>query len=316
MNSKIFHHQVKVNALQKEITLFEYIWKEESTDDFDEMIVSWNALRPLIGSYAFFISVKTNQWSEWIPYAYWEFDRQQGSNSSSIEDHLRIFQDEIKLQEGSFASGFKVKIIASKEVCFKEFYALHVSIANTQKAVEHVQTGRYSTVDLDIPLISQMKLDHRRNRDLCASTSTTSVVNFLATHQNIHPALFAEKAYDHAFDIFGNWVLNIAQASAILGCQWNCWVQKLDGFECIYERLCQGIPVVVSVLGPLKGGAAPYAQGHLMAIKGYDAKTQRVLCMDPAFHSASSTNTSYAFDDFMTAWARRHHVAFVFEKKK
>lgn len=315
MKSKMFHHQVKVNAIQHEINAFEYIWKEELTDDFDEMIVSWNALRPIIGSYSFFISVKTDHWSEWIPYAYWSHDRQHGSNSSSTDDHLRVFQDEVKIQNGAFASGFQVKIVASDGACFLDFYTLHVCITNTQKVIENVQTGRYSTVDIEIPLISQMKIEHPRNRDLCASTSTTAVVNFLAFHKNIHPASFAEKAYDHAFDIFGNWVLNIAQASAILGSQWNCSVQRLHGFECIYERLCQGIPVVVSVLGPLTGSATPYSQGHLMAIKGYDAETQQILCMDPAFPSDRATNTSYSFNDFMAAWARRRYVAFIFEKK-
>ena len=35
-------------------------WKEESTPPFDELMLSWNAARPIKGGYLFYASVKTD----------------------------------------------------------------------------------------------------------------------------------------------------------------------------------------------------------------------------------------------------------------
>ena len=117
-------------------------------------------------------------------------------------------------------------------------------------------------------------------------------------------------------DIFGNWVLNTAQASSVLGNKWQCWVERLAGFGDIYDRLKNNLPVVVSVKGPLPGARFPYTNGHLIAVKGYNPKTEQVLCMDPAFQADEATAVAYNLSDFMDAWSRRRRIAYVFEPSR
>jgi hypothetical protein len=69
------------------------------------------------------------------------------------------------------------------------------------------------------------------------------------------------------------------------------------------------------VRGPLPGSAKPYANGHLMAVIGYDPSQQTVICMDPAFPADSETHVVYHLSDFLQAWSRRGNVAYVFAKK-
>src|ERR1700733_7340501 len=52
-------------------------YKEEKVPQFSELIVSWNAQRPLKGKYAIYVSLKTSQWSPWLLYAVWGVNQQK-----------------------------------------------------------------------------------------------------------------------------------------------------------------------------------------------------------------------------------------------
>src|SRR5581483_8732853 len=49
----------------------EWTWEQESKESFDELILSWNGFRPIIGFWQFSISLFQNEWSAWMPYAMW-----------------------------------------------------------------------------------------------------------------------------------------------------------------------------------------------------------------------------------------------------
>ena len=372
MRSRVYHHKIHSKESHSKEHSEVYLWEQTDLPKFHELILSWNASRPLLGGYTIFVSLKVNEWSEWLSYAYWGSDQQHGGNSTCSRCQASVFQDTLSLKKGTEATGFRIKIESLGGASLLNFHRLHACITNENEGLRgreeiasDASTGyeiasgtfRSSAVDtsttssrtapsatsrlveawpsifsqplrdleeikgikcanlhLQVPLISQMTLPHPRCRDLCSPTSVTSVINFLSPNQEIDPIIFALEARDHTFDIFGNWVLNIAQASALLGGEWSCWVERLHSFEDIYERLCQNTPVVISLRGPLLGSALPYHQGHLMVIKGYDANSNRVHCMDPAFASSTATDVTYSLEDFMQAWARRGYVAYLFEK--
>jgi len=285
-------------------------WERENLDAFDEMIMSWNAIRPDSGRYLFYASVKTEEWSPSLLYASWGSEGQQSFLNKS--DFVRIYQDAIEILDGRKATGFRIKIITEGNASLDQIYHLHV-YTNSDKELSPKKTVKCkSFISLDVPGISQMTLSHIRNVDLCSPTSTTAVIRYLGNNHNIDPLIFAFQAWDSGFDIFGNWVFNIAQASAELGRLWNCWVERLCSFDDIYLKLQQEIPVIVSLRGPLPGSALPYAKGHLMAVVGYDPGRQKVICMDPAFPSHKETRVEYAFSEFVDAWSRRGNVAYIF----
>lgn len=284
-------------------------WHQETLKPFNELILSWNGDRPEQGKIDFYIRVKTEEWSSWLHYASWSKEEQ--CTFSETKGDVKSYQDAIELLNGKKASAFEVRVVSEGKA---SLHGLHV-YTNGDKRSEPLPFYPTEMVHLNVQGLSQMALNHPRNGSICSPTSTTAVLRYL-TQRPIDSLEFAAHARDHGFDIYGNWILNTAQASAELGSNWNCWVERLDGFSDIHNRLMRGFPIVISIRGPLQGSALPYEQGHLIAIVGYEPIGRRVLCMDPAFPSDEKTLVSYDLDELMQAWNRRGQVAYLFESKK
>jgi len=285
-------------------------WLESEVELFDELILSWNAKRPDCGSYHIYVSVLLEDWSSWVLYGVWGKDEQKGSDEKN--DYIVMDQDVLNLKKGKKGRGFKVKIEAVEGALLQNFSSLHVFINQAESSSEF----EADDINLDVEGISQFSLDHRRKSDLCSPTSTACVINYLLGNSRVDPAEFAEKAKDQKFDIYGNWVLNVAEASHRLGSSWFCYVCRLSGLNELFSHIHDQRPVVVSVKGPLKDSALPYRSGHLLVVKGYDARKKMVYCMDPAFYPDSDTEVLYEVEEFLQAWGRRGKIAYIFKKDK
>jgi hypothetical protein len=304
----IFMQQLGAHMMHKETVCQE--WIEEQVSPFDELMISWNAARPEKGKYLIYASVKIEeQWTPWLLYSEWGKEGQ--ASFSNTADGVKVYQDALEVLEGKKATAFQIRTAAEEGADVNGIWALHVYTNGDRLAKE---TPELPTVLLDVEGLSQMVLPHPRHKDLCSPTSTAIVTRFLSKNQDIDPNEFAQEAWDGGFDIYGNWVFNVAAAASKLGPKWHCWVERLNGFEDLHARLMEGTPVIVSVRGPLPGSALPYAKGHLMVVKGYDAADKRVLCLDPAFPEDEKTAVSYDLNDFMEAWNRRGRVAYVFHR--
>lgn len=298
-----YHHFPKI---EKDAHV--YMWEQDSIP-FDELIISWNALRPQHGIFKIGVAVRINDvWSPSFPYAEWGCAGQQGGDIHDSSFSLRIKEDLLEL--GTKATGFRVYVEGAS---LDEFYSIHACASNRSEIFLEQSDGPDSSIDLPVPLISQMQLKHHHHMNMCSAASTTSVISYLLNINRFDAVSFALQAHDDAFGIFGNWILNTAQASAVLGKKWSCWVQRLNGFDDIYNQLQAQLPVVVSIRGPLPGSALPYHQGHLVVVKGYSHKDKRVLCMDPAFPEDEKTAVSYDLQDFLEAWSRRQNIAYIFK---
>lgn len=304
----IYHHYLNNQNLSHE-----YVWEENNTPCFQELIVSWNALRPLQGRFNILISVYANQWTDWLSYASWGSSEQSGGNDSSS---VAIVQEDILSLKFSQATGFRIRIVSNQQAPLNLVHSLHACIYTipVPTITNRLPPKNLSSIVLPISGLSQMQLPHPRHHSMCSPTSTTAVLRYLLNNNSIDPLHSALKSYDRAFNIFGNWALNVAHASSLLGNNWNCWVEKLNSFDDIYEQLRCRIPVIVSIKGPLEGSASPYNSGHLIVIRGYDAESERVLCMDPAFSTDRETLASYKFIHFIDAWNRRDNTAYMFSQ--
>jgi hypothetical protein len=290
-------------------------WKEENLLPFDELIISWNAKRPVEGNFLFYVSLKVDEWSSWLFYASWGSDGQAGSMTAAKEVPVRVYQDTVEVLEGKRATGFQIKIVPEGKSSLDHIYGLHVYTNGEMNQLPQQTGSCMLPVDLQVKGLSQMTLHHLRAADLCSPTATTALVRYLSNNNAHDPVDFAQKAWDRGCDLFGNWVLNVAHASSELGPLWDCFVERLSGFEDLYQRLHQGTPVIVSVRGPLQGSALPYAKGHLIVVSGYNPLHQKVLCMDPAFSTDEQTLVSYDLSEFIQAWNRRGKIAYVFEPR-
>lgn len=295
---------------------FEGVWIEENLSPFDELMLSWNASRPIDGAFLFYISVKIDDdWSPWLLYASWG-SVQQSSFLNMVEaSSIKVYQDALEVLDGKKARGFQIKITPEDGALISDIHGVHVYTNGDKEKQLQPHDACLPTIHLPVPGLSQMTLDHIRHKDLCSPTSTTAVTRYLSNNSAIDPVDFAQNVWDSGFDIYGNWVFNVAEAAARLGNAWDCWVERLHGFDHIYNYLSLGTPVIVSVKGPLPGSALPYAKGHLMAVIGYDSLNQKIICMDPGFPTDNDTHVSYDLSDFVQAWSRRGYVAYVFKKR-
>lgn len=283
-----------------------FVWEETEQEPFDELIVSWDAERPKTDSYLIQVSLWTSEWSPWLNYALWGANDQYTFKESLEDFGIRVCQDAVESKHK--ASGFRVRVLARE----KGFRGLHVSAIDRSQHVVNFHPTKEISVNLKVPGISQIALSDERRTRLCSPTSTTAVINYLSNALNTSPIDFANTIVDTKFDIYGNWILNTAQASHLLGKNWHCYVARLTTFNRIMDQLQLGYPVVVSVRGPLKGSALPYESGHLVVVTGFDSKSQEVYCMDPAFPSDPLTHVTYPLMDFLTAWSRRQGIAYLF----
>lgn len=304
------HFSVEAYMMHKTFPITQE-WQEEPLAAFDELMLSWNAKRPSDGRFLFYISVKVDEWSPWLLYASWGSDGQSSYDAvAKGKTVVKVFQD--ALEVGKKAMGFRIKIVTEGKASLDDIYSLHV-YTNGGGMQEPLSFNSQSPlIHLPVQGLSQMALDHVRNSSLCSPISVTAVVRYLSDKKTLDPIFVAKNVWDAGFDIYGNWVFNVAAAAEQLGADWSCWVERLPGFESIYKYLQEGFPVVVSIRGPLAGSAQPYNEGHLVVVTGYDPTQQRVLCMDPAFLADTQTTVSYDLVDFLRAWSRRGNIAYVF----
>lgn len=293
---------------------FSHEWKEEDIPPFDELMISWNALRPSTGSYQIYVSVKVGHWSPWLLYCSWGSDGQFSYHNTAPCSSVRVFQDTLEILESKKGTGFHIKVVAKENAPINTTDKMHVYTNSGTVLDPHQKLSHASPIHLQVEGLSQMALQHIRHKDLCSPTSTTAVLRYLLKNDRLDPIHFANSVWDGGFDIFGNWVFNVAQASVELGPSWNAWVEKLNGFNDIYAHLQKGIPVVVSVRGPLLGSPFPYATGHLIAVIGYRPENNTVICMDPAFSTNRETHVFYPLEEFQKAWERRGKVAYIFDR--
>lgn len=310
LHSALFHKKVDTAD-----TTFE--WVVEDVSVFDELVVSWNALRPDVGEYALYVRVKGDEWSEDLLYAVWGSSYQRTFTSMAANQLVRTNEDTVELLKGSVATGFGIKIEAKNGAKLNKIWALHASTCNLSVFKETIARDAMwqakESIKLAVPGRSQLALAHSRNMDLCSPTSTSAVVSFLSgTH--IEATEFAKRVWDAGFDIYGNWIFNVAESAACLGRPWHAYMVRFDSFEQIYANLKKGVPTVVSVRGQLPGALLPYSKGHLIAVIGYDAEKDRILCMDPAYVSDQDTLVAYSKKDFLEVCARRGCIGYFFNR--
>lgn len=265
-------------------------WEETDLEPFDELIISWCAKRPQTGAYTIFISVLERKWSAWQPYMHWEKDHQHSYALDTIEVQGAI--------------GFRVRVEAPQDIEM----SLYAAMARDHKLV--LDEGKFPAYALPLQGFSQLCLNDPQQHRMCSPSSVAAVLRYLGC--KCAPLALANKVFDHRFAIYGNWVLNAAEAAAKLYGQYDVFVVRLTSFVQVVESLERKCPVIVSVKGPLPGSALSYEEGHLLVIRGYDPLEKKVLCVDPAFPRDDLTLVGYDLADFLTAWGRRKGLAYMF----
>ncbi len=308
-------------------TLDSYTWEDIAPIPFDELIISWNAKRPEKGHLTFWTQVQYgSQWSPWHRMASWGASKQR-SFVNKLHQHVHTKHVRVELQRKQSACAFRIKAVFHEGATIENLHAIFACLSYqnyfraTSPYMNYPKLFKDSNANaIKLPLISQMLINHDRYQDLCAPTSLSMVTShfnkkFLSTYPTSeleyynYALKFAGKVHDYGIDIYGNWQLNAAQAYD--ACQGEVFfrVERLNSFDNLYTLLKNKVPVIVSVRR-LKGGATPYANGHILVVVGWNHETKSVICHDPAFKGKEITH-EYPLRDFSRAWALSKNLSYV-----
>jgi len=116
--SRTYLHPVVETGIQA-------IWEETAVSPFNELIISWNALRPQSGKYRIEASIKSEgAWSPWILYAEWGAKDQKTFTSKPAKSAAFSYQDCISLEEGRLADGFRIRVECFSHATLEHFHTL------------------------------------------------------------------------------------------------------------------------------------------------------------------------------------------------
>lgn len=302
----------------KNSKLNEVAFFKENIKNFSQLIFSWNSSRPKTGFFSFYIKTRNSRnkkWSGWHKMFDWGSDFQKSycsANESSQYAHVRL---ETGLSD--LADGFKI-IIKSygnadlgliKSVCactsnFNKFkYETIGSKLLNLKSV-HIK---------NVPKISQRLVNHSECARICSPTSCSMLAGFF-NKCSVNEIDFVDSVFDSNlgdYGSYGNWPFNVAELYC--KCKGKCffYVQRMNAFLDLHEKLLSGCPIIVSVRGKLDGGQKDYNSGHLIVVVGWDSSERKVICHDPAFYTDKSTFVKYNLETFLRGWEGSNRIAYV-----
>src|SRR3989344_2868646 len=91
----------------------EWVCEKEEVSPFNELIVSWNGLRPAQGKWTFWVSLHQKDWSPWLKYAEWSPSSQKTFKSALENCFAATYQDGIYPKEG-FCDAYRIKVLAEE----------------------------------------------------------------------------------------------------------------------------------------------------------------------------------------------------------
>ncbi len=297
----------------------QFLWQKVTKNPFSQLIFSWNSKRPLNGHFVFEVRVRdahNNKWYVWHEAAHWGHNVQRTFHAG-LKNGTSYVYVRLELPKGRRANGFALRVSSCNGASLQLLRQLAVSVSDFSLFVPESATAYgqgYSSVTIPgVPQYCQMILNHERADTMCSPTSTAMMSAYFSKEQ-LDPLLFAQHVYDQSFDVYGNWLFNVAHAYEVSNGKALFYVARLTSFRELYQFLKKKIPVVVSVRGSLPGAPRPsYPSGHLIIIIGYDALSQKIICHDPAATNNDDVLRTYSLADFLVAWEKSHRLAYCAE---
>lgn len=157
---------------------------------------------------------------------------------------------------------------------------------------------------LDVPAISQYLPDRPLERGWCAPASLAMLFAYWDDPLSIVDV--ASAVFDEQYHGTGNWVFGTALAARR---GFFAAVAYLRGLRDASALLAAGIPLAASIAweeGMLPGAPLPASNGHLVVLRGSDART--VMVNDPA---QPGLTVSYPSDAFERCWSEHGGVAYL-----
>lgn len=281
-----------------------------------QLIISWNIMRPRMGYYTVYVqALLNNSWTAWYKIAEWGAGMQRSFERLSSNGPSFCYV-RFEMPAGLHTQACRIKVEAHDGASLDAIAHIAVSAADYQKFVPEYGSGKHfslpSVMVHGVPTFSQMRLNSVDHDRMCSPTSVAMVLSYLM-HHTIDPLAVARGVRDQGLNSYGSWAFNTAYAFDATNGAAFFMVTRLNNFADLYAYLRNKLPVVVSVRGPMRTmpPGKTYADGHLLVVVGWNDKTKRVICNDPAFSTDDAVRHSYDINDFLAAWERSYRLAYV-----
>lgn len=302
-NTKNINNSCVVSKFKKEVK------------PFRQLLVYWNGTIPKNGHWQISAKVrdaKSKKWSKNILMLDWGKNR---NFSYSNTKDLFAKNCHVRLETDNLADMYDIEFKAINST-LNGLTLIGATTSDFKKFKEEnkIDYKENKSVLLDVPQISQLQVKHEDAHRICSPTSLTMVINYL-TRKNLNPLNTAMNVYDPKLDAYGSWQYNIAYASHLIGDKYTIHLVRLNSFADILKSLYQNNPVIVSIRGNLTGALKDFPNGHLLVIVGYNSKTNKVICNDPAAESNKNVRKEYDLKEFIKAWEKSFRLAYYIDKK-
>lgn len=295
----ISDHQLKGSIESAEMTV----------EAFTKAVISWNT-KTLDGTNIEILAqYKVGQiWSEWFTYGIWsDQNRNIGSVSGQSDNNGKLSTDLVQLNRGKTGSSIRVKAVLKRNEVDQVSPVLRRIVVSTYSddlLPYHVVSGLQSTIDMDVPELSQMIIPKIGNV-ICSPTSVTMILNHYG--ENLSPEKVAFGCLDNGAEIYGNWAYNVAYAGER---GYEAFVMGCHSFGELKGYLDTNTPVIASirtkVAEELTNAPQAYPGGHLIVIRGFNIMNGKpyIIVNDPASKDLNEIKRYYLVEEFEKVWNR------------
>ncbi len=161
---------------------------------------------------------------------------------------------------------------------------------------------------LDVPFRSQRTERPEVAGRICSPTSVAMALAYRGLE--VETLAAAERIYDAAHDIYGNWTRAI-QGAYSFGAPG--YLARFSDWNEVARHIAGGTPLVISIAakpGELDGAPYPRTDGHLAVLCGFDEKGD-VHVNDPAASTPETGRLVYRRDQLERVWMARGGTSYV-----
>lgn len=311
-----------------------YISEEINTEDFTNLILSWNSKTPentYLEVFARVYVVQRNkvigEWSEYLSWGTWGTSVERRSKSSEcgiakidtdvfiINNKVNNIAKKIQIKVKLYSEDFKLTPSVS------QLTATFIDTERSNKVLFNNTDKIYCERTIETPCFSQYKREKSIASRICSPTSLTMVLNRMGESFTVEEVAWS--CYDYKYKGFGNWSFNVAFAGSL---GYEAYIEYGD-FRSLQIELSKGYPTIVSVkyTNDINNKEYPYIKnaplttsGHLIVVCGIEVDENGqsyIVVNDPAGSNNESVRRKYKLEEFLAAWNRSNNAMYIVNKK-
>lgn len=310
-----------------------YISEEIETEDFTNLILTWNSKTPentylevLARAYIVERNEEVGKWSEYLSWGIWGTTINSSSNNSKcelakIDTDVFVVNDKIN----KVAKKLQIKVnLYSEDLqstpSLRQLTATFIDTIRPKEVFADNVEKIYCEKILETPCFSQYEREQSIAARICSPTSLTMVLNRMGEKLIVEEV--AWNCYDYKYDGFGNWAFNVAFAGSL---GYEAYIEY-GSLEALQREISKGYPVVVSVkyTNDINNKEYPYVEnsplttsGHLIVVCGIEVDNNGkvyIVVNDPAGENNESVRRKYKLEEFLIAWSKSNNAMYVINK--